>query len=143
MVVIAILAAISIVAYNGSTARADDTARRSDFRQFSNLVELYNVEAQNYVCSSCVDETTLRTTYKATALIPTKADVYIWSEISSNPPTFDKKKIAIIQSADQGWMSVSYWSNQSKEWIITLYERDWGDGPTANTTTGSSPMPPD
>ncbi len=48
IVVIAILAAVSIVAYTGIQVRARDTARQSDIRQVQKLVELYYAENGQY-----------------------------------------------------------------------------------------------
>ena len=48
IVVIAILAAISIVAYNGIQARAHDAAIRSDFRNIRNKLEVYKVDNGTY-----------------------------------------------------------------------------------------------
>lgn len=44
IVVIAILAAISIVAYNGIQQRARDTARKNDLAQLAKSLKLYNVD---------------------------------------------------------------------------------------------------
>lgn len=48
IVVIAILAAISIVAYNGIQNRTHDTAVQADLIQFSKLVSLYHAEQGVY-----------------------------------------------------------------------------------------------
>ncbi len=48
VVVIAILAAISVVAYNGIQNRAYDTTVQNDLRQFAQQVELYNAEHGTY-----------------------------------------------------------------------------------------------
>jgi len=48
IVVIAILAAITIVAYNGIQNRANDTAIQSDLANYSKKAELFNVENSNY-----------------------------------------------------------------------------------------------
>jgi len=48
IVVIAILAAISIVAYNGVQNRANDTAVKNDLRQFHSLIEQYKILNGNY-----------------------------------------------------------------------------------------------
>lgn len=48
IVVIAILAAISIVAYNGIQNRAKNTAVQNDIRQVAKLIELYNADKGSY-----------------------------------------------------------------------------------------------
>ena len=53
IVVIAILASISIVAYNGIQSRARDTARKSDLSQLSNATKLYSVDKGDYAELNC------------------------------------------------------------------------------------------
>lgn len=48
IVVIAILAAITIVAYNGIQARSRDTIRINDLKQIQKVVELYKAENGSY-----------------------------------------------------------------------------------------------
>lgn len=48
IVVIAILAAISVVVYNGISARANDARRASDIKTVVRLIEAYNAENGNY-----------------------------------------------------------------------------------------------
>lgn len=144
IVVIAILAAITIVAYNGIQRRADDSARQSEAGQFKRLAEIRNVDSLSYICSTCSSSAQISTAYKATSLIPTKADVYMWGSIYASPPSFDKKKLAIIHdNLNYQWMSVSHWSNATNAWITTTYT-DYGDGnPTIVTESAASPMPLD
>jgi len=52
IVVIAILAAISIVAYTGVTARARDAIRKSDLSQVADGLKLYNHDYGTYIESS-------------------------------------------------------------------------------------------
>ena len=49
IVVIAILAAISIVAYNGIQQRARDNTRKSNLASISKALKLYNVDKDNYM----------------------------------------------------------------------------------------------
>lgn len=144
IVVIAILAAITIVAYNGIQSRSSDTARISDAHQFKKLLELKNAEGTGYLCSTCNTTTLLTSTYKAGAIIPSKADVYMWSVIWNNTPVFDKKKVVIIQdNLNYQWILVSYWSNASQAWVREQYY-DYNDGnPFTVKTTGPTPLPPD
>ena len=52
VVVIAILAAITIVAYNGVTSRAKDSTRQGDVRTITQALELYYLENGRYPISS-------------------------------------------------------------------------------------------
>lgn len=49
IVVIGILAAITIVAYNGVQTKARDTARKSDLANISKALQLYYLDNNNYV----------------------------------------------------------------------------------------------
>lgn len=144
MVVIAILVAVTIVAYNGIQARSNDTARLSDANQFKRLVELKNVESGTYICSTCNTSTLLANAYNATAIISSGADAYMWSAIWYDTPVFDKKKIVIIQDdMNYQWILVSYWNNNSQAWVTKQYY-DFNDGnPFTIDSTGASPLPPD
>jgi len=53
IVVIAILAAISIVAYSGIQARARDNVRKQDLAQISKALKLYNVDKGDYAEAEC------------------------------------------------------------------------------------------
>ena len=53
IVVIAILAAITIVAYNGIQARARDTTRKEDLAQLSKATKLYSVDKGDYAQIGC------------------------------------------------------------------------------------------
>jgi general secretion pathway protein G len=48
IVVIAILAAISIVAFNGAQARARDSARLSDYKSIQKALEMYRIDNGGY-----------------------------------------------------------------------------------------------
>lgn len=144
IVVIGILAAITLVSYNGVQLRGQDSARRVDAAQFKKLVELKNAEGTTYLCATCNSSALLASAYKATSIIPSGAQVYMWSAIWNNTPTFDKKKLVIIQDdMNYQWILVSYWSNASQSWITRQYY-DYNDGnPFQLDTTGSAPLPPD
>lgn len=53
IVVIAILAAISIVAYNGIQTRSRDTVRKQDIAQLAKATKLYAVQKDDYAESGC------------------------------------------------------------------------------------------
>jgi type II secretion system protein G len=71
IVVIAILAAISIVAYNGIQQRARDTKRASDIGQVKKMLELYKADVGAYpaVCSGG-DNAGCNLSNVSTALVP-------------------------------------------------------------------------
>src|SRR5687767_11250180 len=48
IVVIAILASITVVAYRGITARSNDTAVKSDLKNFAEKMELLKLDASTY-----------------------------------------------------------------------------------------------
>ncbi len=48
IVVIAVLAAITVVAYNGTQMRARDSDRASDMKALASAIELYKVDNGNY-----------------------------------------------------------------------------------------------
>lgn len=53
IVIIGILAAITITAYNGVQQRARDTQRKADLAQIAKSMQLYYVDYNDYVRSSC------------------------------------------------------------------------------------------
>lgn len=53
IVVIGILAAITIVAYNGIQAKARDTRRRNDVAQIVQAIHLYNVDVGDFAEAGC------------------------------------------------------------------------------------------
>lgn len=52
IVVIGILAAITIVAYNGVQARSRDNVRKSDLSQIAKSLHLYNIDEDNYLSAT-------------------------------------------------------------------------------------------
>ena len=53
IVVIGILAAITIVAYNGIQQRARDTARKSDLAQIAKGLQIYNIDKGDFATVGC------------------------------------------------------------------------------------------
>lgn len=53
IVIIAILAAITIVAYNGIQQRARDSARKQDLATLAKAIKLYQVDVGNYAQANC------------------------------------------------------------------------------------------
>lgn len=67
IVVIAILAAITVVAFNGIQARARDATRQSDIRQVQKLVEMYYAEHGEYPKTADSISTPAATTVRSDA----------------------------------------------------------------------------
>lgn len=99
IVVIAILAAISIVAYNGIQGRSRDTARVNAANQIKKALELYKIDEGNY--PAC----------------PTIADNSSCSDISSSSvglaATLVPKYIASVPNDPQPPKSIQYARNSN------------------------------
>jgi len=67
IVVIAILAAISIVAYNGMQQRARDTQRLQDVKTIAKALELYYIENGVYPSSSCSSNCKINGSWNSTS----------------------------------------------------------------------------
>jgi general secretion pathway protein G len=65
IVVIGILAAITIIAYNGVTKRANDTQRKSDVKSIAKALELYYIDNNRYPAGS--GSTTINASWSTTA----------------------------------------------------------------------------
>lgn len=66
IVVIAILAAITIVAYNGIQQRARDSQRQSDVKTIVKALELYYVDNGQYPSSGCAIACSVNTSWSTT-----------------------------------------------------------------------------
>jgi len=67
IVVIAILAAISIVAYNGIQQRARDTQRLQDVKTIAKALELYYIQNGVYPSSNCSSNCKINTSWNSTS----------------------------------------------------------------------------
>ena len=113
VVVIAILAAITIVSYNGITNRANASASKSTAATWQKKVELYNSEQGNYPRTSAqVSGDTTKTWYMATGTGT--------SVINANPDASNGKSKVRVQAcsstatapvadADVVGIKISYW----------------------------------
>lgn len=81
VVVIGILAAITIVAYNGISQRGRDSARSSDTAAIKKAIELYNVDNGKYPTVGSTD-----TGYDSSILASTLVPTYI-SKLPTDPKT--------------------------------------------------------
>jgi len=70
IVVIGILAAIVIVAFNGVQTRARDSSKESSVTSLMKAIELYNAEEGNYPSAGCSDNSGCGVTGLSTALVP-------------------------------------------------------------------------
>ena len=80
IVVIAILAAISIVAYNGIQARARDNIRYQDAKNIMKALELYKIDNGNYPIGGVSTPTYIT----GTAVCSTHNNGYSYSDASDN-----------------------------------------------------------
>lgn len=115
IVVIAILAAISVVAYNGIQDRTNDTAVQNDLSRSARNVELYRVDNNRYP-KSYTDLVSMKTT--GYPIVATQA---AYNTSTNNyafcyDPTGDGNSYGIIARAKSGKMW--YISNQQKTPIL-------------------------
>jgi prepilin-type N-terminal cleavage/methylation domain-containing protein len=125
IVVIAILAAITIVAYNGITNRAKSTKAQSTASSMVKKLEAYNAEIGNYPATfSLLTSAASSTTYY---VAPTDATFVATTAISA--PT-DEKSINFATCTGPVGVRVSYWKYDGTAAIQYLY----AGGATASST---------
>ena len=66
IVVIAILAAITVVAYNGIQGKAHDSQRQQDIKTIAKALELYYIDNGQYPPSSCASNCAISSTWSDT-----------------------------------------------------------------------------
>lgn len=118
IVVIGILAAITLVAYNGITSRANDSSEKAAVSQFQQLLEMYNTENGMYpaICSAdgigCVITT------------PTATETSLLSVYASPLPSFPEAIQYVRQSGGVGYgLLMSYNSGTCK--IVVNGNASW------------------
>jgi len=100
IVVIAILAAISVVAYNGIQQRGRDTQRKSDLQAISKAVELYYVDNGKYPMggtSWCTQISNTSNGYKAgfqSAIAPYLAKISYDPQYEGTPLGYFYRKVS-------------------------------------------------
>lgn len=119
IVVIAILAAMTIVAYNGIQARAYDSSVRSDLSQIGRKVELYKIDNGSYPMGttqlSTIDFNIDKQAYgHVWALV---AGVGMYNLVTCWPPVSDPNRFAVIASSKSG-KSFIYTNGGVKDAII-------------------------
>lgn len=129
IVVIAILAAITIVAYNGIQNRAADTAVKSDLRNIASKLAVFNVDNSRYPTAAQLDTLDFKLANTNYAISPTTVMnfTYCYDNIST-PTTY-----AILAMSKSG--NAFYISNTSP---TTTYTATW----TGNTGTNCTNISP-
>ncbi len=109
IVIIGILAAISIVAYNGVTQKARDDQRLSDARNIANAAASYNAEEGKWLTTSEMAATsgTSLATYKTVSVSSTAIGKIQVGTTPALSTTNDKYIVAACGSPQTG-MSVTY-----------------------------------
>ena len=122
IVIIAILAAITIVAYNGITARAHSAAAQQAAQIISNKAEAYNAELGNYPATLATMTGAASTT---SYYIPAGSVTLVGAAITTAPA---KDNTVAIQKCLSGatiiGLKISYW--------------DFANGVAANVTAGAA-----
>ena len=103
IVVIGILAAIAVVAYNGVTTRANDTKRESNARNIANALAVYNSENEAWPKDATEAKTFLSNTNNVA-----KVDSGVINSIGTNP-TADNKDTYGIETCSGNGVKVVYW----------------------------------
>lgn len=124
VVVIAILAAITLVAYDGITSRANDAARQSDAESISTALELRYAELNKYGLGYGEDYPETRDEYLglfnlstlSSRLVVCRYDDCLYS---SDPSQYDKTKVYF--SGGDDYVNFSYWSNADGKWKNHYY----------------------
>ena len=121
VVVIAILAAITIVAYNGVTSRANDSARQADANALMKKIEMRFAESGEYGYGYGAERPESRDALLEIYGIQTLGSSmvvcgYDDCPTSSDPADeiFDKSKVYLWASEEM--VKVSYWSNTDGHW---------------------------
>jgi prepilin-type N-terminal cleavage/methylation domain-containing protein len=148
IVVIAILATISIVAYNGIQARARDSQRQEDVKTIVKALELYYIDNGKYPLSNCVSGCTINGSWSNTndgswqnlaALLVPK---YLSSLPSDPNPSMGTTPLSV------GRYGYAYYSNQSsycgtqlgQMYILVYTLETTAQQDTLNGTCTTSPL---
>lgn len=112
IVVIGILAAITIVAYNGIQAKAKLSSKLSDVKAMQQKLELYRVEYGNYPDT---DDTGVRTVIDFGTGITGKI-VTEGSDMACDSLDRGKYCLQSLVSTVWGWYRISYWNDVDRSW---------------------------
>lgn len=132
IVVIAILAAISVVAYTGIQNRAADSAAESEAQQFIQTARLRYATIESYGCTSCNTGAEITAAFSAAS----QADKIVGYGDKSNELSYSdwmkqsstKKKIYVDTYEDTSigysYVNVYRWSNSENIWKVSTLASD-------------------
>ena len=129
IVVIAILAAITIVAYNGIQNRAADTAVKTDLHNIAKKLALFNVDNSRYPTAAQLDSLDFKLSNKNYTITPTTVMNFTYCYDNVATPT----AYAVLAMSKSG--NMFYISNTAG---ITTYSASW----TGNTGTNCTNISP-
>lgn len=123
IVVIGILAAITIVAYNGVQSRARDAQRRSDISTITKALELYYIDNGNYPPGS--GSTTLNASWSTTAdpswqNLATLLKPHI-SKLPADPTSTPNANVQVPNGYNYAYFSGSYCGVTNRQVYIIVY----------------------
>ena len=133
IVVIAILASISVVAYNGIQQRARDSARDSAVRSLKLALEVYKSDFSQYPSAGANVNQGYNIVGLASSLVPT----YI-SKVPTDPDTIKTMSYVVSTAYDGYGILVSYESRPQCKYLV-------GSGATTgwwNNSTTTTPVCP-
>lgn len=131
IVVIAILAAITIVAYNGIQNRAADTAVKTDLHNVAKKLALFNVDNGRYPTAAQLDTIDFKLNNKNYALSPTTVMNFTYCYDNISTPT----AYAVLAMSKSG--NIFYVSNTSS---IATYSASWTGNSGTNCTNISASL---
>lgn len=145
IVIIGILAAIVIVAYNGITSQARESTARADLSNFHKKLELFKVDNGRYP-TSIAEMNSLHFTFNRDAFQVSANDPYVGNLLYCR---YDNSQGYVLQAltANNTQLFISSKSGAPREYTGTdTYVRgDWGDSCRTHATndTGTSVVEPD
>ena len=107
IVVIAILAAITVVAFNGVQNRANDAAVQSDLSNIAKKYELYRVDSGVYPYGATLNDGTAFTIKVAKSAYDTTLSYQLLNCTSSTTPGSDYAMLAVSKSGKRLYVSSS------------------------------------
>lgn len=122
IVVIGILAAITLVAYNGVTSRANDSSEKTSVSQFQQLLELYNGENGMYPAICSADGTGCYIT------TPTATENSLLSVYTTPLPTFPEATQYVRQTGGVGYGMLMYYNSGTCKIVVNGNTSWWGSG---------------
>lgn len=150
IVIVAILAAITITAYNGIQQRARNTQRQSDLSQIAKLLELYYVDNGAYPQGS--GSTVINPAWSTTVDASWQNLMTLLQPYGTIPSTDPSNTPGVNPSSASGYgyayfssNSGSYCGSAKNEMYIIVYRMEGGSGSQVNMLQGdctTSPLGP-